>query len=367
MGEMSPAFTFGSLFAGVGGFDLGMERAGGQCLWRVEWDEAAAGVLAFHFPDEPLLADVSLVDGAELPHVDVITYGFPCQDLSVAGKREGFEGKRSSLFYEALRIIDAVRPAVAIAENVPGLFSSDGGRDFARVLGGLGKLGALDIGWSVLDSQHFGVAQRRRRVFIVSDFASRRASEILSLTEGLRGDFTEGGEAGEGAAGASSNGVDKDGANGVAATLNSGGNDGGFRTEPGAHLVCDPVTSKWAKGSGEPAGDECQNLVVAAGAHPGGLNGQEAETQSLDDGSGIRRLTPTECERLQAFPDDWTLRRRHVERDGNSWRVTDRVVEQKDSARYKQLGNAVTVHTAYWLGKQISLALTKQEAIATHG
>ncbi|HUT56632.1 MAG TPA: DNA (cytosine-5-)-methyltransferase, partial [Phycisphaerae bacterium] len=125
--------------------------------------------------------------------VDVICGGWPCQDLSVAGRRAGLiEGKRSSLFFEAMRIIkelqDAgVGPTFALFENVPGLLSSNGGNDFAVVLAELANVGALDIAWRVLDSQFFGVAQRRRRVFIVADFGGECAGQILALTEGLRG------------------------------------------------------------------------------------------------------------------------------------------------------------------------------------
>jgi len=137
----------------------------------------------------------------------VICGGWPCQDLSVAGRRAGLiEGKRSSLFFEAMRIIkelqDAgVGPTFALFENVPGLLSSNGGNDFAVVLAELANVGALDIAWRVLDSQFFGVAQRRRRVFIVADFRGERAAEILALSEGLYGHPAPSREAEEGTAG----------------------------------------------------------------------------------------------------------------------------------------------------------------------
>ena len=173
---------FGSLFAGVGGFDLGFEAAGMECSFQVEWDPHCQQVLAHHWPDVPRWSDVSDVNGAELPPVDVITFGSPCQDLSVAGKRAGLDGGRSNLFFEATRIIremrdgtDGVFPRVAVWENVPGAFSSNEGHDFGSVLDGLADSGALGIEWAVLDARWFGVPQRRRRIFVVAEFDPARA------------------------------------------------------------------------------------------------------------------------------------------------------------------------------------------------
>jgi site-specific DNA-cytosine methylase len=180
--------TVGSLFSGIGGFELGFDRQGFDVRWQVEIDPTCRSVLARHWPDVPRFTDVKEVGAHNLESVDIITFGSPCQDLSVAGKRGGLQGERSGLFFEAIRIIDELRPAIAIWENVPGAFSSNKGRDFGAALGALADLGALDIGWAVLDAQWFGVAQRRRRVFVVADFGGERAAEILALAEGLRGD-----------------------------------------------------------------------------------------------------------------------------------------------------------------------------------
>lgn len=183
----------GSLFAGVGGFDLGFRRAGFETAWAVEIDDKAQAVLRLRFPEADLHDDVTKVGAHNLAPVDVITYGFPCQDLSVAGKRAGLDGARSGLFHEAVRVICELRardgkPDIAIAENVPGLFSSNGGRDFAVVLQTLVDVGARDVAWRVLDSRYHRVAQRRRRVFLVADLGGECAGEILSLAEGMRGD-----------------------------------------------------------------------------------------------------------------------------------------------------------------------------------
>ena len=203
---------FISLFAGVGGFDLGMEQAGHECVAQVEWDKNAAGVLKHRWPNVPLFCDVSKVSADDLPDADFITYGFPCQDLSVAGKREGLDGKRSGLFYEATRLIRELLGRgcglrFAVAENVGGLFSADDGVALARCIRELLDSGACETGWRLLDSQYFGVAQRRKRVFIVSDFGGESVDEILAITESLPGYPAPSREAGKGTAGDATKGV----------------------------------------------------------------------------------------------------------------------------------------------------------------
>ena len=189
---------FGSLFAGVGGFDIGLENAGWQCAWQVEWDPHCQQTLAHHWPNVPRWGDVSDVNGAELPPVDVITFGSPCQDLSVAGKRAGLiEGGRSNLFFQATRIIREMKektngqyPRIAIWENVPGALSSNNGDDFEAVLGEMADLGSYHLEWSVLDAQFFGVPQRRRRVFVIAvldpAIAERSGGQILVVGQSRR-------------------------------------------------------------------------------------------------------------------------------------------------------------------------------------
>lgn len=209
---------FGSLFAGVGGFDLGFEAAGGVCCWQVEWDKHCQQVLGFRWPDVPKWEDVRDVSGYDLEPVDVITYGFPCQDLSVAGKQAGLDGDRSGLFFEAIRIIKEMRdatdgqfPRVVVAENVTGLLTADGGDAMGRCLDSLAEAGALVSEWCVLDSQWFGVPQRRRRVFLASVFdssvAGRCTGEIFPLAQSGGGDSAESVKEGEEVAGDVEDGV----------------------------------------------------------------------------------------------------------------------------------------------------------------
>jgi DNA (cytosine-5)-methyltransferase 1 len=216
--------TFVSLFSGVGGFDLGLERAGWRCVAQVEWDQQCQAVLAHHWPDVPRWSDVADVSGYELPPADVVAFGSPCQDLSVAGKRAGFiDGGRSNLFFDAIRIIKemrdatgSVQPRFVIWENVVGALSSNQGDDFAAVLDALAEVGAVDIGWRVLDARWFGVPQRRRRVFVVADLAGRCAGAVSTEPEGVRWDPDPCGASGPSTAGSVGAGVADGG--GVTAT-----------------------------------------------------------------------------------------------------------------------------------------------------
>jgi len=224
--------TIGSLFAGIGGFDLGFERAGFKTSWAVEIDQKAQAVLRLRFPDAELHDDVTQVGANCLGPVDVVTFGSPCQDLSVAGKRAGLAGGRSGLFHESARIIRELRakygkPDFAVWENVPGAFSSNGGRDFAVVIQTMVDLGARDVAWRVLDSRFFGVAQRRRRVFLVADFGGERAEQVLALSEGVRGYSPKSRKARQGVAQGVGDSVDERGIPRTVGALTDGAHNGG--------------------------------------------------------------------------------------------------------------------------------------------
>lgn len=186
-----------SLFAGVGGFDLALERNGVPVVASVEIDKNARKVLAKQFPNSAILEDVKEVTGEQLFKLGfesdgIIVGGFPCQDLSVAGKRAGLAGDRSGLFFEVTRILEETKAKYFILENVPGLLSSNKGRDMGTVVGTLDELG-YSVAWRVLDAQYFGVPQRRRRVFIVGCLGDdwRTPAEILALIEGRTGYLAE--------------------------------------------------------------------------------------------------------------------------------------------------------------------------------
>lgn len=172
-----------SFFSGVGGLDLGFERAGIETVSVSEIDPYANSVLAERFPDAPNLGSITEVEANDIPAADIWSGGFPCQDLSVAGKRAGFAGKRSSLAFAFLDLVEQRRPRWLVLENVPGLFSSNKGADFGRLLYEMEQLG-YGVSWRTLDARYFGVAQRRRRVFLVASLESDRAAEVLLECEG---------------------------------------------------------------------------------------------------------------------------------------------------------------------------------------
>jgi len=250
---VTDSLRFCSLFSGVGGFDLGLEAAGWECVAQVEWDKNCQAVLARHWPDVPRWGDVATVSGADLPPADVVVFGSPCQDLSVAGKRAGLDGARSGLFFEAIRIIKEMRdatngsaPRFAIWENVAGALSSSGGWDFAAVLDSLGELGAVDIAWRILDARFFGIPQRRRRVFVVADFAGECAGAVHVERAGVPWHPRSSGTAGP-----------------QPATPVGTGVEGG--SEPTGLVT---VLPKYVG-------------TLSPGAHPGGVNGQDAYSGQL--------------------------------------------------------------------------------------
>lgn len=188
---------FVSLFAGVGGFDLGFERVGWTCVGQVEIDKNARAVLDQHWPNVPKHDDVvTAKEWADecglVGNVDLVCGGFPCQDVSVAGKRAGLAGERTGLFWDALSFATYVQAEWLVLENVPGLLSSNGGRDFGVVLTAMADAGYRHIEWRVLDSQFLGVAQRRRRVFVVGHTRTPRSGAVLVEREGVCGDSAQG-------------------------------------------------------------------------------------------------------------------------------------------------------------------------------
>lgn len=384
---------FGSLFTGIGGFDLGFERAGMTCAWQVEVDKACQSVLKKQFTGRDLFDDVRTVGKHNLEPVNVICGGFPCQDVSIAGKRAGLAGERSGLWFEFARIIDELEPKWVVIENVAGLLSSNKGRDFAIIIRWLAERG-YGVAWRILDSQYFGVAQRRRRVFIVASFGNGRAAEVLFECEGVSGDSQSSEETG------------KKVARTVAPSLTASNNpsrsprSSEVTQQVAAVLVAnaekvDALQARDYKGVGNQYVQEGKVILTAEWLQVayniqqsddcrkdrpnGGLYVKETDKSlTLQTGQGkgktvvwemnhasevyresesevaptlqarmgtggnnvplvgVRRLTPTECERLQGFPDGWTS-------------------GQSDSTRYKQLGNAVTVNVAEWIGKRIQI------------
>lgn len=291
------------------------------------------------------LGDVTHINGAEIEPVDVITFGSPCQDLSIAGGRSGLDGERSSLFFEATRIIREMReatdgeyPTFIVWENVPGALSSAKGEDFLAVLQELATVAGetvpiprpagkwttageimgndYSIAWRILDAQYWGVPQRRRRIYLVADFGGQRASEILFERDRLPRHFGAG--RAEGKTGAAPAG-------------------GGAALAGGALRPVDGVAF----------------TIRERGGCPGGGKGplvQEEQTgtlscrndQYLVTGGFARRLTPLECERLQGYPDRWTDIPDYIDSKGRTRHAVD-------TARYKALGNSIALPCAEYV------------------
>ena len=399
----------GGLFSGIGGFEEAWRRNGGQVAWMCEVDPKARQVLEARFPGVPIYADVTELDPAEVEPVDVLTGGSPCQGFSIAGGRAGLEHHESRLFADHVRIMNGLAERGlrwAVWENVPGVLSiknGDGERTFPHVVGALAgsdepaelrefdygprggrrkvrwNAGVVDAGrravaWRVLDSRHFGVPQRRRRVYAVVAFggaaADRAGRALLAQSEGVRGDSAACGQEGQDLAGTLGGGSgsrdwapDTDRMTFVpdtpetAACLTAREGKG---PDSDVTTTLIPQSFNWQQGDAEYSlADDAHTLgttsapavllTMREGKDGGGKGPLLAEDESLTLSTGngqvlfdpepaaygVRRLTPVECERLQGFPDGWT------EPAGS------------DSARYKALGNAVTVNVPEWLFSRI--------------
>ena len=392
--------TLGSLFDGIGGWLLAARHAGVTPIWASEIGPFPCSVTARHCPDVKQLGDSTQINPDEIEPVDIICAGSPCQDLSIAGKRKGLEGERSGLFHTAIKIVRRMRerttgedPRFFVWENVPGAFSSNKGMDFRAVLeeigqteipippngrwanAGLAELPKCDIAWRVLDAQYWGVPQRRRRIFLVADFAAddRRAREILFEPEGVRGDPAESKGAGKETAGGTADcariavydmthadEVMRPVKDGIVPTLNARMGTGGNQV-PVVHAYCiagNTIDRKIENGGngkgvleetsytlntidrhavatiyGAKSYSEYEAGKVATLRASGGAYGGGSENLALSY-SIVRRLTPTECERLQGLPDGYT--------EGGS-----------DTARYKALGNGMAQPCADYVIRRI--------------
>ena len=307
------------------------------------------------------LGDITKINGAEAPVVNVIIGGSPCQDLSLAGKRKGLTGERSGLFMEQLRIIkemreadeargrtdEHIRPRFMVWENVPGAFSTNGGKDFGAVLHETVKIachnappvpmfgnkwaksgclvdvdGKWSIAWRVFDAQFWGVPQRRRRIALVADFGGQSAPEILFERKSMSRNFEESGTAWKRAVG-------------FAETSSDGTGNGDDRPR---------MILGWGQSAYDKyvLTDKSSTLKAKGGSYDGG-----SETL-IQNGNRIRRLTPLECERLQGFPDFWT--------DIGEWTDSKGKLhkESSDSARYAALGNSIALPSWFYVLSKLS-------------
>ena len=323
-----------------------------------------SAVLTHHYPHVPNLGDMTKFEEWNLESVDLLVGGTPCQSFSVAGLRKGLADPRGNLMHTFLAIAQRQRPRWIVWENVPGVLSSNGGRDFGTFLGALGELG-YGFAYRVLDAQWFGVAQRRRRVFVVGYFGDwQRPAQVLFESESVRRDTPPSREARKGTAAIIEDGAPVGGIPDVAETLiatdhkGPGHNrDHNFVAKPigfGAQMsepqtdvdLMQTLNAKNPMAVAQPVAiglDEEQNARMDGfGTLKARTEGGGFEGSVMTPAMQVRRLTPVECERLQGFPDNYT---------NIPWRKKP---EAPDGPRYKALGNSMAVPVMRWIGERIN-------------
>ena len=362
------------LFSGIGGFHLGFERAGYEVTsYFSEVDKHAIAVYKHQFPNSIYVGSVTDVRGADLPTIDLITFGSPCQDFSLAGKRKGMEGQRSSLVLEAIRLISECRPSVFVWENVKGTFSSNDGADFWAIIQAFTDIGGYRLEWQLLNTSWF-LPQNRERIYLVGYSANPSGRGVFPIAENDKSNTEQHGVEIVGHRGTGGQQGFIYGESGIAPTLNACGykdptkvkikqigtkfdSNGGtqpyqqdrvYDSEgivPALNRGKSDLIIKANYGSKSLNETIESNILIEGEPKALDLYNREARDESptltephhnslrLFDGYRIRRLTPIECERLQGFPDDHTA---YGNYDGE-------VKPMSNTQRYKQCGNAVTV------------------------
>ena len=326
------------LFSGIGGFHLGFERAGFKVnSFFSEVDKHAIAVYKQQFKDSKYVGSVTNVRGADLPRIDLITFGSPCQDFSTAGKRKGMQGERSSLILEAIRLIHECRPRVFVWENVKGTFSSNDGRDFAAIIKEFANIGGYRFEWQLLNTSWF-LPQNRERIYLVgySTTPERGWRGIFPIKQKSRKDFVLQGH--------------HQRVNCIPARY--GNNANGSYIGECEQSCIQGMKIKSATANGyeiASQGDSINFTHPDSETRRGRVGKQKAQTLETSCNQGtiqdyrIRRLTPIECERLQGFPDNHTA---FGDYDGE-------VKPVSNTQRYKQCGNAVTVDVVKAVAEKI--------------
>ena len=361
---------YGSVCSGIEAASAAWHALGWKAKWFSEIEPFPCSVLSHHYPDVPNLGDMTKWENWLDDPIDVLVGGTPCQSFSVAGKRGGMDDHRGQLALSFSAIAKRYKPRWIVWENVPGVLSSGGGRDFGAFLGSLAELG-YGCAYRVLDAQHFGVAQRRRRVFVVGHLGDwRRAAAVLFERESLCRDSAPSRESKEGIArsagvGATAGGSWWDGGQ-VSQTLDAVLAKGQTMPEKNrfpavlvpkecqqkaAWIPCPDCDDFWCNVHEMHTGDcECPPIdeweTDPYGMQLDGPAARQAIVQIDQRGTvstlKVRRLTPTECERLQGFPDGYT-------------NVPHRGKPAADGPRYKSLGNSMVVPVMRWIGERIEM------------
>jgi len=334
--DRSTGLKYASVCDGIGAAHVAWKPLGWQCSWTSEIEPFPAAVVEHHFGFANV-GDMTKITEEMLDEhgpVDLLVGGTPCQSFSVAGLRGGLADPRGNLALRFVQLAAVMQPKWIVWENVPGVLSSGKGRDFGTFLGALGELG-YGFAYRVLDAQWFGVAQRRRRVFVVGHLGDwRRAAAVLFERESVFGDSPTRRKAWEGVA------------RSTAASLTSSGRGvercGESRGQDDVTHTLDRVQGQAVAFSHSAASNSHGVAYVEEGTPPlrggGAGNSMPAVAQAM----AVRRLTPRECERLQGFPDDYTL-------------VEYRKKPAADGPRYRALGNSMAVPVMRWIGERIAM------------
>jgi len=366
--------TLLSLFDGISVFPLAASRYGIIPRYASEIEKAPIAISKRNFPDMEHLGDVHGVHGGKIDPCDIVAFSSPCQDVSICGRRSGLGGDRSKLFFEAIRIIkqmqeasDGMYPSIVAWENVPGVFSSNNRTDFHAVLeafaqtdlpmpasgrwanAGMVRGSSNEIAWRVLDAQLWGVPQRRKRVFLVSDYRGQRAAQILFAPEYLPDDPAQCQEASVHSTGAASDDTGKaERANTRVAPIHASTTHPNSRASGvGIGGISDPfptltVSDRHAIATWWDGGQTAETLVSTI--YKRHSNPHRRQFEGILHEGVARRPTCRECERLMGLPDDWTK----YGKDGELI---------SDTARYKALGNAIVLPCAEYIMKGIAEAL----------
>jgi DNA (cytosine-5)-methyltransferase 1 len=299
-------FKIASFFTGIGGIDVGFENAGFSTVFQCEINEFCYSILNKHWENVPKQKDIKNVTTRIIPASDIWVGGFPCQDLSLAraGPRAGLKGARSGLFHEFARLIGEGRPRIVLLENVHGLLNSHKGNDFENVIQTLAQLG-YSVGWRVLNSKNFGVPQSRQRIYIVGCYQDRDGPAKI-LFEPERGN----------------------------------GNAAQSETSKKKPLSPFKRVIRTTVGS-QPVVQAIAYCLCACSARHTGTDWSRTYISYPHLGK-VRRPTPTECEGIMGFPENWTI--------PNEKRYNEDIL---DTLRYHALGNAVTPPVAEWIASRI--------------
>lgn len=324
------------LFSGIGGFALGLKQARIEFEehWFSEIDKNAINIYKKHFPNAKELGDVRAIRDFSGIKADIITFGFPYQDLSVAGKRRGLAGDRSGLFFEAMRIIRELKPQYFIFENVKGLLTNNGGADYVRCLREIADIGLYECEWQLVNTS-WVLPQNRERIYFVGYIGGKSRSQIFPIEkQGKQNTQRNNGEVKQLLNIVNSGNWENPqrgriySVEGICPALNCCGGGGGLEPKIVVPVLTPTREEKRQNGRRfKNNGDPSFTLTTQ-------------DQHGIFNGVDIRKLTPLECERLQGFPDGWT----EYGADGK---------KISDSARYKALGNAVTVNFPRMIGEKL--------------